>query len=125
VLAGTAFLITGCSTVQPPRDKIGAAELALQQAETSKAAQYAGAELRMARDKLEHAKRAMNDERYQDARRLAEQAMVDAQLAASSAQSLEAQQLAHEMRESIESLRQETDRADQFNAVRSSKGGLR
>ena len=114
LLTGTA-LTAGCSTVQPPREKMGAAEMAIQQAEISKAPQYAGAELRMAQDKLEQAKRAMDDERYQDARRLAEQASVDAQLASSRAQSVEAQQVVDDMRETIESLRQEAARAGRRN----------
>jgi hypothetical protein len=110
LLAGGAFLV-GCSAAQPPRDTLGAAELAVRRAQVSTASQHAGAELLMARDKLEAAKRAMRGERYEEARRLAEQALVDAQLAETTARTVEAQRVAREMRANIESLRRETERS--------------
>jgi Domain of unknown function (DUF4398) len=100
----------GCSSVSPPVDKIAAADLAVRQAETSTASQYAPLPLRMAREKLEAARRAMDEEEYQDARRLAEQALVDAQLAQETAASAKARAAAEELQQSIETLRQEAQR---------------
>ena len=69
--------VAGCSSVGPPKDSVAAAELAVQQANKSKAPQYSPLELRMAADKLEEAKRAMNKKEYTLARRRAEEALVD------------------------------------------------
>lgn len=111
----SAMLLSGalaaCSSVEPPREQLGAADAAVRQAQASKAPQYAPAELRMAADKLEQAQKAMRDEEYQSARRYAEQALVDARLAQSKARSAEAEQMAKQMRGSIEALKREAERA--------------
>jgi hypothetical protein len=100
----------GCAGT-PPTEKVEVAEAAVRQADTRGAAEDAALELRLARDKLERARVAMADERYVTARRLAEQAQVDALLAEAKAQSAAALESAHEMRDSIESLRGEAQRA--------------
>jgi hypothetical protein len=111
----TALIVTGCSTVGPPKDSVAAAELAVQEANKSKAPQYSPLELRMASDKLDEAKRAMNKKEYTQARRLAEEALVDAQVAEAKAASEDARRAAIDLRESLETLRRE--------AERSSRGG--
>jgi hypothetical protein len=111
----TALSVTGCSTVGPPKDSVAAAELAVQEANKSKAPQYSPLELRMAADKLDEAKRAMNKEEYTLARRLAEEALVDAQVAEAKAASEDARRAASDLRQSLETLRRE--------AERSSRGG--
>jgi hypothetical protein len=112
-LALTVF--AGCSTIGPPKDSLAAADLAVQQANKSKASQYAPLELRKAMDKLDEAKRAMTKEEYTTARRLAEEALVDAQLAEAKAASEDARRVATDVRQSLETLRRE--------AERSSRGG--
>jgi hypothetical protein len=82
----------------------------VRQATAGKAAQYAPAELRMASDKLVQAQTAMREEKYDEARRYAEQALVDAQVAESKARTAEAQQMARQMRDNIDSLRREAER---------------
>ena len=112
-LGSVGALIIGlgaCSSVQPPREQIATAELALREARSTTAPQHAPLELRLATEKLEKAKNAMREEDYVLARRLAEQALVDAQLAQSKAHSAEAQQSAAQLRRGIENLRQELDR---------------
>jgi len=103
-------LLAACSTAHAPREQLGAAETAVRQAQASQAPQYAPAELRMAADKLEAARRAMREEKYHEARRLAEQATVDAQLAEAKARDAQSQQTAREMRANIETLRREAER---------------
>lgn len=105
-----AFVVAGCGT-PPPTEKVEVAEAAVRQADTRGASEDAALELRMARDKLARAQTAMEDERYVDARRLAEQAQVDALLAEAKSQSVAALESAREMRDSIESLRGEAQRA--------------
>jgi hypothetical protein len=56
------------------------------------------------------AQSAMADEDYEDARRLAEQAIIDAQLAQAKANAFEAQQNAAEIRKTIDALRSEAAR---------------
>ena len=108
-------VLAGCSTIGPPKDSLAAADLAVQQANKSKAPQYSPLELRMAMDKLDEAKRAMAKEEYIKARRLAEEALVDAQLAEAKAASEDARRTASDVRQSLETLRRE--------AERSSRGG--
>ena len=107
----SALVFAGCSSVRPPREEIATAELAVREAQQSKAPQHASLELRMATEKLTRARQAMRDEDYVVARRLAEQALVDAQLAESKARSIQARQMASQLREGIETLRKEAERA--------------
>jgi hypothetical protein len=103
--------VAGCGTTNPPTEKVEVAEAAVMQADTQGAGEEGALELRLAREKLEKAREAMEDERYVTARRLAEQAQVDALLAEAKAESAAALASAHEMREGIESLRSEAERA--------------
>jgi hypothetical protein len=83
------LLFAGCS-MPAPRAEIATADMAVRQARQSRAPQYSRLELRTATEKLNGARQAMADEDYLLARRLAEQARVDAQLAETKAQTLEA-----------------------------------
>jgi hypothetical protein len=115
-LVFVAVLAGGCAGT-PPTEKVEVAEAAVRQADTRGAGEEAALELRLARDKLERARVAMAQERYVTARRLAEQAQVDALLAEAKAQSAAALASAREMQDSIESLRGEAQRAtDQVEA---------
>lgn len=107
-LGVTAFI--GCSTVRPPDENVAKAELAVREANQTKAQQYSPLELQLARDNLEKARRAMKDEDYVQARRLADKALVDAQLAETKASTEEAKRVANELRESLETLRREINR---------------
>jgi hypothetical protein len=71
----------GCASDTPPIDTISTADTALNQAMMLKASQSAPVEMQRAMDKLGRAKKALADEEYEEARRLGEQAKVDAQLA--------------------------------------------
>ncbi|MBI2535174.1 MAG: DUF4398 domain-containing protein [Deltaproteobacteria bacterium] len=97
----------GCSSVSPPHEYIATGELALRNAQMTSASQHAPVELRMAMEKLGKAKQAMRDKNYVTARQLAEQALVDAQLAENKAHAEEARRAAREMRARIEALRRE------------------
>jgi hypothetical protein len=109
VLAALSF--AGCSTVSPPKDSVAAADLAVKEANKSKAPQYSPLELRKAMDKLDEANRAMTKKEYIQARRLAEEALVDAQLAEAKAASEDARRTASDVRQSLETLRREAERS--------------
>jgi hypothetical protein len=75
-----ALALAACATESPPATELGSARAAIDQA-TPLATRYAPAELSAAQKKLARAEQAMaRDERVQ-ARRLAEEAEVDARLA--------------------------------------------
>ncbi|RKZ38867.1 MAG: DUF4398 domain-containing protein [Gammaproteobacteria bacterium] len=110
VLAGT-LLMSGCgNALKPPTDKVANAELAISRAQDGNAQTYAPIELRQAEDHLQKAKAAIQAEEYKQAKHFAEKALLDATLAESKAESETARQAAKEMRESIDTLRQETNR---------------
>jgi hypothetical protein len=108
---GAILVVSGCSAKQPPVAAMSRAEMAVHQAEESPVPNEAPAELRVAREKLLAAQKAMDDDDYEEARRLAEQATVDAQLAQAKASSAETQQQAAELRKTIDALREEAVRS--------------
>ena len=99
--------ITGCSTARPPEAAMAQADLAVRQAAESKAPVYAPSEFRAAQEKAMGAQRALAAEEYERARRLAEQAVIDAQLAQARANAAEAQKNAQEIRATITALESE------------------
>jgi hypothetical protein len=84
--------------------------LAVRQAAESKAPTYAPTEFRIAEEKYQGAQRAMSAEEYDLARRLAEEAVVDAQLAQRRAEAVEAQKNSEEVRGTIKALQSEANR---------------
>jgi hypothetical protein len=89
---------------------VSQAELAVQEADSAQVATHAPLELRLAREKLDRAEQALSAEEYTKARRLAEQAMVDALLADARAESETTRSGARELERSIEALRVEAER---------------
>jgi hypothetical protein len=84
------------------------ASSALSDAERVGAVQYAPVELNRARDRLGLAQGAMREKKYPDAQRLAEEAVVDAKLAAMKAQAAQADQAAAAVQRDQSTLRNET-----------------
>ncbi|HEY0832402.1 MAG TPA: DUF4398 domain-containing protein [Azospirillum sp.] len=91
-------LVACASDVPPPTAQLGAASQAILNAERAGAPQFAPGELQMARNKLAAADDAMRRDDRTEARRLAEQAQMDADLAAVHAQNAAAQQAAAAVR---------------------------
>jgi predicted lipid-binding transport protein (Tim44 family) len=90
--------LAACSSVPAPVAEMSAAQTAVTAAEEADAMQYAPADLDRARDKLIRAQAATQEEDNQEARRLAEQALVDARLAEAKARAEAVQQLHSEAR---------------------------
>jgi len=105
-----ALAMVGCAG-KPPLETLSKAELAVQEADKRTASQHAPLELQTAREQLGKAKQAMDDEEYDEARRLADQALVNAQLAEAKAGAEKARQAAAELQKSIQTLRAELERA--------------
>ena len=89
--------------------QVSQAELAVQQASKSKAPDYASVELYTAREQLAGAQEAMHRKDYTQARRWAERALVNAQLAETKAEAEQTRRAAAELRQSIEALRREAE----------------
>jgi hypothetical protein len=105
-IAIVSGLVLGCSKGVIPSENLSRAESAIKSAQTTEAPRYAPLDLRIAEDKLAEAKAAVGREDYDGARRLADEALVNAQLAEKKADSARAKLAAQEMRDAIEALRQ-------------------
>ncbi|MDT4328477.1 DUF4398 domain-containing protein [Methylomonas sp. MS20] len=108
-----ATLIAGCASVAPPTEQLAVSKAALNSATSAGGNEYAPISLRSAVLKMDAAERAMTQQEYLQARQLAEQAQVDAQLAAATARAAKAQKAASELGESNRVLREEIDRKAQ------------
>lgn len=104
-LAGAALLGAACASVPVPKGEVANADLALRKSEAVNASELAPLDARLAREKLEKAKLEMGEEKYQSARRLAEEAEVDALVAEAKARSTRVQRQTQELREEVEKLR--------------------
>jgi len=104
-------LVSGCATEQPkPTEELTKARSVIQQADKGDAQRYAAADLQRAHDELSSAERAADKRQYDDARRFAESAEVDADLATARGNSGAAERAVQEIRQSIETLKQESER---------------
>lgn len=112
VLALFASMLFGscASSKVPPSKELAETQAAIKQAEQVGAQDYAPLELRAARKKLEQAQKLDNEEKYEEARKYAERAMVDAELAEIKALSGKAQKAVRELKESIRTLQEEINR---------------
>lgn len=113
VTAVAAVLVAGCASIPAPTEQIAVSKAAVDNATSAGGNEFAPVQLQSALDKLNAAERAMAIEENLKARQLAEQAQVDAQLAAATARSAKAQKAASELREGNRVLHQEIDRKAQ------------
>lgn len=103
------FLI-GCASKIVPVETISNAEMAINVAKESNAVINAPLELKIAEDKLISARIAVDKEDFENARRLAEQALADAKLAETKSLSIKSKKRAQEMQDSINALKSEIER---------------
>lgn len=106
-----AFAAQGCASNPPhSQDAIARAEASIGQANGVDTNHVEAATLQVARQKLDDAKQAQSKGDRKRAERLARQADLEAQLAASRAQATEAEKAANELRASNATLRRESER---------------
>jgi len=112
VFAAVGLLaLTACATEPlPPDQELQAAALAITNAEQARVADYASPELGEAREKLAAANAAAQQKNMVDAKRLAEQSRLDAELATAKAEAIKAKTVNDEMKKGTESLQQEMQR---------------
>lgn len=99
-----AALSLGCAAPKSSTRAVSQAELAVHDATVSEAGAHAPIELRLAREKLDRAQSAYDGGQYDEARRLAEQALVDAQLAEAKAENEDATSAARNLESDIDVL---------------------
>ncbi len=109
-----AFVLIGCASKgEAPIENITGAELAIRSAAEGDAKVYAPLELRIAEDKLNAAKQAVEKEDYIKAKHLADEALANAKLAEVKSRAEQAKKSTEEIRENIETLRREIERTQQ------------
>ena len=103
--------ISGCAgNGKVPLEQIANTEKTIGEVRDSNATVHAPLELRLADEKLQAAKAAVDKKEYDQASRLLEEARADADFANAKSRSIKARQVAKEMRDSINSLQQEIER---------------
>jgi len=103
-------LMAGCASTSAPTEQMAVSRAAVSNAMGAGGNQFAPVQIKSALDKMDAAEQAMAAKDYELALRLAEQAEVDAKLAAEMARSAKAQQAAAALQDDIRVLRQEIDR---------------
>lgn len=110
VSAAVAIFIAGCASIPAPTEQMAVSKVAVSNATSAGGNEFAPQALKSAMEKMDAAERAMAEQDYLRARQLAEQAQVDAQLAAVTARSAKAQKAAQELQEGNRVLQQEIER---------------
>jgi hypothetical protein len=110
VAVGLLAVAGGCASVPRPDEAVARAEAMVRGAEQAGATQAAPATLRRAQDELQRARNAMRDEEYVEARRAAERAQVQAELAAAETRRAKTQQALLELERTVDVLEEEIQR---------------
>ena len=107
-----ALALSACATPpQPPTQALQAAESDISNAEQSRVADYASAELTVAREKLAAARVATRNNEMAQAEYLAVESRTHAELAYAQAEEVKAKAVNDEMQKSIDTLKKEMERA--------------
>lgn len=110
-VAGLLALGACATPPEPPTQALQAAESAISNAEQSRVADYASAELTIAREKLAAARVAIRNDEMVQAEYLALESRVHAELAYAQAEEVKAKAVNDEMQKSIDTLKSEMQRA--------------
>jgi Domain of unknown function (DUF4398) len=112
LLTGTILLAGACTSTPPvPTQSLEAARTAIGTAEKADAGRYAAVELGEAREKLSAAEKAIKDKNMIAAERLAQQSLVEAELATARTESAKAVAVNKEMNQGADALAEEMQRA--------------
>ena len=110
MLAVAALMSTSASGSRAPTEQMAVARAAVADAVSAGGAEFAPGALVVAQEKLDRGAAAMAARQYDDARRLAEEAEVDARLAAVIARSAKTQRAVAEVESGIQALKDEIAR---------------
>ncbi|MBF8779820.1 DUF4398 domain-containing protein [Pseudomonas fulva] len=109
---GSSLLLAGCAG-NPPTEQYAVTESAVNSAVSAGGTEFAAVEMKAAQDKFKQAEIAMHDKKYDEAKRLAEQAEWDARVAERKAQAAKAQKAVQDARQGVNELREEGLRSAQ------------
>ncbi|MEB0047711.1 MULTISPECIES: DUF4398 domain-containing protein [unclassified Pseudomonas] len=109
---GSSFVLAGCAG-NPPTEQYAVTQSAVNSAVSAGGTEFAAVEMKSAQDKLKQAEMAMHDKKYDEAKRLAEQAEWDARVAERKAQAAKAEQALKDSQKGVQELRQEGMRSVQ------------
>ncbi|RXU69494.1 chromosome partitioning protein ParA [Pseudomonas protegens] len=109
---GSSMVLAGCAG-NPPSEQYAVTQSAVSSAVSAGGTEFAAVEMKSAQDKLKQAEIAMHDKKYDEARRLAEQAEWDARVAERKAQAAKAEQALKDSQKGVQELRQEGMRSVQ------------
>ena len=107
---GSSLVLAGCAG-NPPTEQYAVTQSAVNSAVSAGGTEFAAVEMKAAQDKFKQAEIAMHDKKYDEAKRLAEQAEWDARVAERKAQAAKAQKAVQDARQGVEELREEGMRA--------------
>lgn len=110
-IASVITMLWSCASSEPPPTReINSAEQAIEDAEQARVSEHALSELQEARVKLRAARDAVTAEQYENAKRLAMQSSIYAELAVAKSELQKAQEINDEMEKNIKILREEMNR---------------
>lgn len=114
VLAGACAVgaLAGCSSPPVPREQLAVGVSSVEAAQSAGAAELAPVELNKAREKLNMAVAAAREKQFVAARRLAEEADADAQVARTKANAERSRRAAEEVTAGIRTLQQQINKGD-------------
>jgi Domain of unknown function (DUF4398) len=112
-LAFAVALASACASTPMPTEKLAVADDAVHRAEKAGAAEFAAAELALARDKLQRARNGAEERDLPavEVNRLAEQAVADAHFAEAAAQAGKAKAALEEAENNLRALEEEAERS--------------
>lgn len=103
---GSSFVLAGCAG-NPPTEQYAVTQSAVNSAVSAGGTEFAAVEMKAAQDKFKQAEIAMHDKKYDEAKRLAEQAEWDARVAERKAQAAKAGKALQDARQGVQDLREE------------------
>ncbi|UXY51746.1 MULTISPECIES: DUF4398 domain-containing protein [Pseudomonas] len=109
LVAGGTVLLAGCAG-NPPTEQFAVTNTVVKSAVSAGAPQYAPVEMKTAQDKLAQAENLLREERYDEARRIAEQAEWDARVAERKALATKAQKTLDDAQKGVQQIREEGSR---------------
>ncbi|MDV9032145.1 DUF4398 domain-containing protein [Pseudomonas sp. RAC1] len=109
---GSSLVLAGCAG-NPPTEQYAVTQSAVNSAVSAGGTEYAAVEMKAAQDKFKQAEIAMHDKKYDEAKRLAEQAEWDARVAERKAQAAKAQKAVQDARQGVNDVREEGLRSAQ------------
>lgn len=107
--ACAAALLAGCGSAPVPREQLAVSQASIQAAQTAGAPELAPVELERAKEKYAMAVAAAKERQFVVARKLADEADVDAQVARTKAQAERSRRSADEVRAGLKTLQQQLD----------------